>query len=89
MTPSSFPRSGASNQPRAVHNRGGDRHANAALYRIAMCRLRYDERTRNYRNRLRTAGKTSKEATRIIKRAIAREVYQAIQTDLNTTPHQT
>ena len=70
-------------------NRGGDRHANAALYRIAMCRLRYDERTRTYRDQLRARGKTSKEAMRILKRAIAREVYQAIKTDLATTSNRT
>ena len=29
-------------------NRGGDRQANCALYRIAICRLRGDTRTRNY-----------------------------------------
>lgn len=70
-------------------NRGGDRHANSALYRIAMCRLRYDQRTQAYRDRLRHTGKTAKEAMRIIKRAIAREVYQAITTDLATTKLQT
>lgn len=70
-------------------NRGGDRRANAALYRIAMCRLRYDDRTRDYRDRLRGHGKTNKEAMRIIKRAIAREVYQAITADLTTTPRTT
>jgi transposase len=32
-------------------NRGGDRQANAALYRIALSRLRWDHRTRDYRNR--------------------------------------
>lgn len=67
-------------------NRGGDRHANAALYRIAMCRLRYDERTQTYRDQICRRGKTKKEAMRILKRAIAREVYQAIKTDLATTP---
>jgi transposase len=65
-------------------NRGGDRHANAALYRIAMCRLRYDPRTQTYRDQLRSHGKTNREAMRILKRAIAREVYQAIITDLAT-----
>lgn len=70
-------------------NRGGDRHANAALYRIAMCRLRYDQRTRDYRDRLRGQGKTNKEAMRILKRAIAREVYQAITADLATAPEAT
>jgi transposase len=70
-------------------NRGGDRAANAALYRIAMCRLRYDERTRAYRDQIHARGKTKKEALRIIKRAIAREVYQAIRTDLAATPTST
>ena len=43
-----------------------------------MCRLRYDERTRAYRDRLQATAKTTKEAIRITKRAIARNVYQAI-----------
>lgn len=67
-------------------NRGGDRAANAALYRIVMCRLRYDEPTQAYRDRICARGKTTKDAMRILKRAIAREVYQAIKTDLTTTP---
>ncbi|MFC4612498.1 hypothetical protein ACFO9E_32825 [Streptomyces maoxianensis] len=29
-------------------NRGGDRQANAALYRIVQTRLRYDPRTQDY-----------------------------------------
>ncbi len=71
-------------------NRGGDRGANAALYRITMCRLRYHEPTQAYRDRIRQRGKTNTEAIRILKRSIAREVYQAIKTDLTTTtPHPT
>jgi transposase len=70
-------------------NRGGDRDANCALYRITMSRLRYDHRTRTYRDQLRARGKTSKEAMRILKRAIARDVYQAITTDLTPTPRTT
>lgn len=66
-------------------NRGGDRHANAALYRIVITRLRYDERTRARRDELLANGKTRRDAIRILKRAIAREVYQAIKTD-PTTP---
>lgn len=79
-----IPATSGRTQNRHRLNRGGDRRANAALYRIALVRLRYDDRTRAYRDRLRAAGKTSKEAIRIIKRAIAREVYQAIRTDLTT-----
>lgn len=32
-------------------NRGGDRQANAALYRIVLSRLRWDDRTRDYLQR--------------------------------------
>ena len=41
-------------------NRGGDRHANSALYRIVLCRLRCDPRTRAYAQR-RTAEGMSKK----------------------------
>jgi transposase len=37
-------------------NRGGDRQANAALYRIVLCRLRWDLRTRAYALRRTTEG---------------------------------
>jgi transposase len=74
--------SGKTNRHRL--NRGGDRGANCALYRIAMSRLRHDPTTQLYRDRLVATGKTKKDAMRILKRAIAREVYQAIKTDLIT-----
>jgi len=75
--------SGKTNRHRL--NRGGDRHANRALYTITMSRLRYDPRTQLYRDRILATGKTNKDAIRILKRAIAREAYQAIKTDLITT----
>lgn len=59
-------------------NRGGDRQANAALYRIALSRLRWDHRTRDYLNRRIAEGKTPREAIRCLKRYIARELYQLI-----------
>jgi transposase len=59
-------------------NRGGDRQANAALYRIALSRLRWDARTRDYLARRITEGKTQREAIRCLKRYIAREIYQII-----------
>lgn len=71
--------SGKTNRHRL--NRGGDRHANAALYRVAMVRLRYDTRTQTYRDRLAANQKTNKDIIRCLKRAIAREIYQAIKTD--------
>jgi transposase len=64
-------------------NRGGDRNANAALYRIVLCRLRYDQRTHDYVERRTKHGKSKKDIIRCLKRYIAREVYAAIQGDLN------
>jgi transposase len=52
-------------------NRGGDRAANNALWRIAMTRLRYDPVTRNYRDRRASHQKTPKEIMRCLKRYIA------------------
>ena len=60
-------------------NRGGDRRANAALYRIALTRARSDQRTRDYLDRRTTHGKTRREAIRCLKRYIAREIYQLIR----------
>ena len=60
-------------------NRGGDRHANAALYRIALTRARGDQRTRDYLDRRTTQGRTRREAIRCLKRYIAREIYHLIR----------
>jgi transposase len=59
-------------------NRGGDRQANAALYRIVLSRLRWDQRTRDYLERRLAEGKTRREAIRCIKRYVAREIYNLI-----------
>ena len=56
-------------------NRGGDRQANAALYRIVIVRLRYDVRTRTYLQRRTAEGKTKTEVIRCLKRYVAREVF--------------
>ena len=56
-------------------NRGGDRQANSALWRIAMIRLTIDPRTQVYALRRRAEGKTDREILRCLKRHIAREVY--------------
>jgi len=63
---------------RLRRNRGGDRQANAALYRIALSRLRWDPPTRAYLDRRIAEGKTRREAIRCLKRYIARELYQLI-----------
>jgi transposase len=59
-------------------NRGGDRQANAALYRIVLVRLRYDPATRDYMARRLTQGKSRREVIRCLKRYVAREVFAAL-----------
>lgn len=56
-------------------NRGGDRQANHALWRIVITRLATDPETQAYAQRRRAEGKTSKEIIRCLKRYIAREVF--------------
>jgi transposase len=64
-------------------NRGGDRQANAALWRIAIVRMATDQRTRDYVARRINEGKNKPEIIRCLKRYIAREVFHAI----TPTPH--
>lgn len=59
-------------------NRGGDRQANSALWRIVVTRMVCDPRTRDYIERRMKEGLTKKEAFRCLKRYIAREVYNAL-----------
>src|SRR5665213_2905091 len=59
-------------------NRGGDRQANSALWRIAMIRLNTDPKTQAYAHRRRTEGKTDREILRCLKRHIAREIYRLL-----------
>jgi transposase len=63
-------------------NYGGDRQANRALHLIAVCRMRYCERTRAYVKRRTAEGKTKREIIRCLKRYIAREVYNTLRADL-------
>ena len=68
--------SGRTNRHRL--NRGGDRAANAALYRLVLCRLRWDPRTRAYAERRTKEGLTKPEIIRCLKRYVAREIYQEL-----------
>ena len=54
-------------------NRGGDRHANAALYRIVLTRMSSDEQTRRYVARRRDEGRNTAEIMRCLKRYVARQ----------------
>ena len=58
--------SGKTNRHRL--NRGGDRQANAALYRIVVVRLRHDLRTRAYLRRRTAEGMSKIEVIRCLKR---------------------
>jgi transposase len=59
-------------------NRGGDRQANAALYRIVVARLRHHQPTKDYLARRIRQGKSKKEAIRCLKRYVAREVFAVL-----------
>ena len=72
--------SGKTNRHRL--NTGGDRQANAALYLIAVCRLRYCQRTRAYAARRTAEGRSKREILRCLKRYIARDVYHTLRADL-------
>jgi transposase len=56
-------------------NRGGDRQANSALWRIVTTRMSSDPATRDYVERRTKEGKSKKEIIRVLKRYVAREVY--------------
>jgi transposase len=70
--------SGRTNRHRL--SRGGDRQANAALYRVALVRMTSDSRTREYVASQTAAGRTKKEIIRLLKRAIAREMFRCLTT---------
>ena len=63
-------------------NRGGDRQANHALYRIAMVRMRHDHRTQAYVERRSAEGRTTGEIVRCLKRYIAREIFNVLPRSL-------
>lgn len=56
--------------------RGGDRAANNALHRIALVRWSHDPRTRAYVTGQLAAGRSKKDILRLLKRAIAREMFK-------------
>jgi len=73
------------NTPRHRLNRGGNRQANAALYRIAITQLRIHPPAKDYLNKRLAAGNTKTEALRSLKRHLANTVHHALQADANTT----
>jgi transposase len=66
-------------QQRHRLNRGGDRQLNWALHVIALQRVHHHAETAAYYQRLLAAGKTTKEAKRCVKRALARHFYHQLK----------
>ena len=60
-------------------DRGGNRQLNAALYRIAITQARYHPPAREYLERKRSEGKSSREALRCLKRHLVRVVFQSLK----------
>ena len=67
-------------------NRGGDRHANSALWTIARTRMVSHAPTKTYVKRRTTEGLSKPEIMRCLKRYVARELFPHIQAI--TTQHQ-
>ena len=64
-------------------SRGGDRQLNRALHTIILHRRQHDPATRDYIARRVAEGKSSRDATRLLKRYLARHLYRVMQ---NSTP---
>jgi transposase len=67
-------------------NRGGNRQANAALYRVIIVRMRWHPPTITYVQRRTTEGLSKKEIIRCLKRFLAREIYHLLPPP--TAPHE-
>jgi transposase len=60
-------------------SRGGDRQLNRALHTVILHRRQHDPVTKNYIARRITEGKSSRDATRLLKRYLARHLYRVMQ----------
>lgn len=67
-------------------SRGGDRQLNRALHTVILHRRQHDPTTRDYIARRVAEGKSARDATRILKRYLARHLYRVMQ---NATPAMT
>src|SRR5215217_7457120 len=59
-------------------SRGGDRDANRALYLLALGRMSWDPRTRDYVDRRTADGLSKPEIIRCLKRYLARDLYRTL-----------
>lgn len=69
-------------------NRGGNRQANAALYRVVIVRMRWHPPTIAYVQRRTAEGLTKKDIIRCLKRFVARELYHLLPDPSSSTPLQ-
>ena len=69
--------------------RGGHRHANAALHRTVVVRMRLHQPTVDYVARRTAGGRTRREIIRCLKRFLAREIYQRVMADFRMRRHVT
>jgi transposase len=60
-------------------SRGGDRQLNRALHTVILHRRQHDPATKDYIARRIAQGKTVREATRLLKRYLARHLYRLLQ----------
>src|SRR3954452_23698714 len=67
------------NTKRQRLDQGGNRQINAALQRVIVTRARCHPPTRDYIERRRREGKTTREAIRCLKRYLARRVWRLLQ----------
>jgi len=67
------------NTQRQRLDRGGNRQINAALHRVIVTRARCHPPTRDYIQRWRSEGKSTREAIRCLKRYLARRVWRLLQ----------
>ncbi len=60
-------------------SRGGDRQLNRALHTVILHRRQHDPATRDYIARRTAEGKSKRDATRLLKRYLARHLYRVLQ----------
>jgi transposase len=66
-------------------NRGGNRRLNHALYMVALTQTRHEPRAVAYLDRLRTIGKSRREALRCLKRQLSNVIYRRLLADAERT----
>jgi transposase len=60
-------------------SRGGDRQLNRALHTVVLHRRQHDQTTKNYIAKRIAEGKSKRDATRLLKRYLARHLYRLLQ----------